>query len=338
VKVQAARKVLKTIFLGGFLFFLASSEILLADGIEKEIGKLKPHFFCINSNLQTTWETTLAVLKEMGIETTLQDDRYHVITTAFVFADSSRLWSLAKNARPFLKGRFTLKFSLEEVASSFTRLAITLQIRQNKAFGKKERLLKTRGTFETFSAYRINQLAIAKQFPDLYEIRLGMDLIPDIARERYQIRHVESYSPAGEAGFLDGDWLEAVDGKKITLHGELFDILLSAKSEKEFRFQILRGTKTVEIPVWVIRVPEMKEKLGIHFSWDGRQRQFVVTKIKKNSRAEKAGILPGDRVLEENGILLDSWINYYRALARWKGGKPVYWKILRGSQVLTFTV
>lgn len=306
--------------------------------IEEKAAKLPARSFCINSNLETAWITTRDALREMGIEITLEDKKYSLITTAFVLANYSRLRHLSPNTRPALKGRFTLKVRFEEVTPSFTKMMITLQARQNKLLPKSgERLLKSRGSFEKFLAYRVNQLAIEKQFPTLYEIRLGMNLIPSLKTERYRITEVEPFSPAGEAGFKNGDELFAIDQKPISIRGDLFKVLLPEEREKKFIFSVWRKGKRLDLGVWVVRVGELKEKLGIRFGWNPKMRCFSVEDIDTGSRAEKMGFARGDILTRYNDLEITSWTNYYRFLTHLTGETSTNkFTVRRADKLLTF--
>ena len=264
------------------LFLLCGSHSaapLFAEIDGKKIDKLPSYTFCINAGMKAAWDATLEVLKQNEIEKTLEDPVNHVIATAFVHAETKRLRQLAKNATLFSEGRFTLKFALTEMTPAYTQIGIILQIRQGKWIGKDEKLLKSRGVFEKFLAYQINQAAIAKQFPDIYELRIGFDLIPDIKSKQYRIKNVEERSAAGEAGFQDDDWLVAIDDNAITIEGGLFDVLLGGGSEKLRKFTIRRDDETLSIPLWVVRVPEAAEKIGMSLSWDSEAKRFWVSEV-----------------------------------------------------------
>jgi predicted metalloprotease with PDZ domain len=330
-KVQSPFRLL---FFLSFIFFIFAG----FKSIEEKIEKLRPRRFCINANLENSWKSTLQALQELGIKTTLEDETYHVITTDFVWVDSKRLHGISDNSRPLAGGRFTLKISFEEKTAAFTVMNITTQIRQEKIVGKSEKLLKSRGNFEKFLAARVTQLAIAEQFPGIYEIRLGMQLIPDLKTDLYKIQGVEENSPVGEAGVKDDDVLLEIDGQKISIEGELFDFLNSIQIEKQAAFKIQRKNEVLEKLIWIVRVPENQEKLGIRLIWHKDQREFAVSYIEADSRAEKAGIKIGDIVLEEANLPLTSWTHYYRALAKQKAGIPFEMKVLRNGEKLDFTL
>lgn len=217
--------------------------------MDKAVTKLPARSFCINADLQTAWEETAQVLRQMEIPVTLADDKFHIIATAFVFADYNRLFKISKNAHPFLKGRFTMKISLEQVTDAYTKFNVVLQIRQNKAIGSGERLLKSRGTFEKYLAYQIDRRAIGRKYPGIYGIDLGMDLIPDLKTERYHVADIEPGSPAAKAGLQPGDEVTGIDGRHISIRGELFEALLSKKAGQDYEFTVRRKGSEIKANV-----------------------------------------------------------------------------------------
>lgn len=301
------------------LFFLcvaASAAPPARADLAKDISKLPAKSFCINANLETAWEETAHVLQRMGLSPSLADSSHYVTATEFALADYAKLFKIAANPRPLLKGRFTMKISLFQETESYTRMSVVLQIRQNKAIGKGERLLKTRGVFEKYFAYQVNQLAISRQYPKLYEIRLGMDLIPDLESERYLVARVEEESPAGEAGFRSGDELISIDGRPVSIRGELFEILLPEESARQFRFRVRREKKEMEIAAWVIRVSGKEKSLGMSAGRSsGTGEEFKIVQLTADSPADKAGIHLGDVIVRAGGRAVLSWTDYYRALA-----------------------
>ena len=72
--------------------------------LEKSIAKLASRSFCVNANLETTWEETAHVLRRMEIPLTLADHDHHVITSAFILADYSKLFKISRSPRPRLPG------------------------------------------------------------------------------------------------------------------------------------------------------------------------------------------------------------------------------------------
>lgn len=307
-------------------------------GIDEKVTRLSARSYCVNAGGAVTWDAAQEILKEMEIETTLSDSEHRVITTQFIKADAAKLRRIASNARPFYEGRFTLKLAMEEVTPAYTRLNITLQARQQKIIGKSERLLKSRGTFEKFLAYRINQLALGRQFPSLYDLRLGFELVPNLETERYRIRNVEEHSPAGEAGFRDGDELMAMGGEDVSIRGAWFERLLDGPPEKTMVFRVRRGKQELDLPLQVIRVKEPQPPLGIRLDWDAERREFRVASILAGSRAERAGLRAQDVLVRENGVLLHSWSNYYRALVRGQGKEAFELQVRRGQEILTLSL
>jgi hypothetical protein len=319
------------------LFFSCAAGPAAAATLEEKIARLPAQTFCVNAGHDISWEALLETLKELEISPTLKDRRNGVVTTGFVLMKPMQLMKMAKNPRPFRQGRFTMKIELAEETPAYTRLAITLQARQN-TLTKKERILKSNGAFEKFVAMRVNELAVQKQFPEIYEIRLGMNLVPDLASKKYHVSAVEPLSPAGESGFKDGDVVLSIDGRELSIGGEIFTLLLSAKPEKLLKFRVERESGIVELPVWVIRAPDARRKIGLALDWDPVSKQFIVAGVEAKSQAAKAGIRPSDRLVMQDEIPLNSWTNFYRAMAREKKREPIRFRVERGGEVLTLAV
>lgn len=299
-----------------FWFFYAAVSPQARADLTQAVFKLPVKSFCVNADFDTAWEETAHVLRRMGLSVSLADRDHRVVTTEFAAADYGQLFKIAANPRLFLKGRFTLKILFAPETQAYTRIDVVLQVRQKKAVGKGERILKTRGSFEKYFAYQVNQLAVGRRYPKLYEIRLGMELIPDIQTERYAVARVERESPAGEAGFQAGDELIAIDGRPVSIRGELFEILLGGAPAQEFRFDVRRGKKDLAIKVWVVRVSGIDKQMGFSaHRYGGTASEFKISQLKADSPADQAGLHLGDVIVKAGGRPVLSWTDYYKALA-----------------------
>ncbi|MSR77931.1 MAG: PDZ domain-containing protein [Candidatus Omnitrophica bacterium] len=298
-----------------------------------DVEKLRPRTFCVNANLQNTWEAAGNVLRRMEIPPTLADPVYHVIATEFIQADHEKLFKIANDVRPFAQGRFTLKISMEEVTPEFTKLHIVLQVRQFKIKSEKETILPSKGSFEKYLAYLINTQAINAQFPALREIRLGMSLIPDLKTGRYHLMDVEPDSPAGEAGFQDEDQLIAIGGREITIRGELFQEFLSLERTQLIKMKISRkkkGEKT--LLVWIIRTKATDVDFGVKWGRNAKQKTITVQEVLPDSHAADAGFEKGDILQAVSGMKVKSFADYYRALAHLTSIKgPATFSLQRGE-------
>jgi C-terminal processing protease CtpA/Prc len=88
-------------------------------------------------------------------------------------------------------------------------------------------------------------------------------------------------------------------------------------------------------------------KQKFHFNMSGltlkakgaRLRRFEVTDVRKNSAAEKVGILTGDELLSINGIpAADLDLNSINAFFNSKPGRKIKMDLLRGGQRIHSTI
>ena len=78
--------------------------------------------------------------------------------------------------------------------------------------------------------------------------------------------------------------------------------------------------------------------MGIHLAWDEEAREFWVSKVETESPAEQAGVRIRDVILKEGGIPMNSWTNYYRALARDQDQVKIKFEIERNGKILSLAV
>ncbi|MCX7927499.1 MAG: Do family serine endopeptidase [Candidatus Omnitrophica bacterium] len=153
--------------------------------------------------------------------------------------------------------------------------------------------------------------------------------------------------PAQKAGMKKGDILIEFDNKKVNSVKELLSFMNNSDVGKKVRILVLRDKK--EIPLEVVlgsrpeqvasqqiteeQLPEDKEQSG---TWRGmevaevsssRAKQFgmsqtegvVVVKVKEDSPAADAGIMPGDIILEINHQRISS-VNDFNRITRFLKG------------------
>jgi predicted metalloprotease with PDZ domain len=130
----------------------------------------------------------------------------------------------------------------------------------------------------------------------------------------------------------------AIDGLPITIQGELFSVLLGGDREELRQFTIRRKKEQMTLPMWVVRVPDIDEPLGLNLSWDGKDRHFWVSGVMPGSRAERAGIKTTDILVKEGELPLTSWTNYYRALSRQRPHGPLSVEIERHGQITRLSI
>lgn len=153
------------------------------------------------------------------------------------------------------------------------------------------------------------------------------------------IGHVKENSPAAAAGLLPGDKVSKISGKPV----ESWNDISSALSDNHgtaLLFSVLRDERVVEVPVQ----PEKKTEKNI-FGEDtdvwyvGIEPLLhpVVGEVMKGSRADKAGLLKGDRITEVDGKTLKTWQDM-TALIHASPEQPLLFRIDRGGQGLEISI
>ena len=171
-------------------------------------------------------------------------------------------------------------------------------------------------------------------------------------------------SPAWKAGFKVGDLLQAIDGHAIADINGMADRLKRVVPGKPTKFLVKRGGRNLEL-VAVLQNAAIANRLGASTRpIDGLvtgpaylgvlasdltpafRAQFglavyggaAITNVAQGSPAHRAGIQPGDAIVEINGAPIDSGEDLMRWMAGAQIGQPVELMIYRGSQPSTVSV
>jgi len=156
--------------------------------------------------------------------------------------------------------------------------------------------------------------------------------LPDIGK-------VEGNSPAAAAGLLSGDRVIEIDGKDVASWHDISKAI-SDNQGKKLLFKVKRDNLLVEVQV----SPEKKVDKNV-FGEDKKVWSVgiealvlpVVGEVMKDSRAAKAGLLKGDRIIEINGASLKTWHDM-TDLIQENPEKPLLFRIQRGQQVKDMTI
>jgi len=179
------------------------------------------------------------------------------------------------------------------------------------------------------------------------------DVSPDIAEvftlekpEGALISDVLKDSPAEKAGFRRGDIIMAMDGKDIENASHLRNRIAQTAIGERVDFDVLRDGNRIKLTAKIKRAaasgntPEPvasqtssrlkgvsvrtftvvdAQKLSI----DPKTKGVLVTLVKSGSPAERAGLKPGDIIMEINRVKTDDVTSYESALKKTKEGNLV---------------
>ncbi len=162
------------------------------------------------------------------------------------------------------------------------------------------------------------------------------------------VSEVLKASPAEKAGLKQGDVIVAYNGKEIRDASQLRNEAASSPIGKEVRLTVLREGKKREVPVRIeamesralAAAPPIQERLGVTVrSATARESSrlklrpgqgVMITRVEPGSPGAKAGLEPGDAILEVNEIPLSSPQDLSGALALVKPGEQILATIVDG--------
>lgn len=140
---------------------------------------------------------------------------------------------------------------------------------------------------------------------------------------------------AAKAGIRPGDHIVEIDGIGVTGYGD-YQLALDRSQGKPLKIKLLRGEATVEVEVVPHPVAGLGKDadyhlMGIYFTADDKpEHALEISGLIRGGAAEKAGIKPGDRILEFDGRPPKNNAEIIAAVGKGKG-KPVRLKLKRGE-------
>lgn len=320
--------------IGGLLFFF-----LVFSGFSLSSSKSEGRSFPLPGNFQEVWNATLEILKEEEIPLAVQDqERGYIQTASFpLYKKEYKAWAKAPTLSS--SGFCALEIGVVGKDETMTIVGLRAYFKRKTGFSSRgfRRGDKSRGVFEGLLAKQINERLITAKYPKMKDIILGCNLHYDDKTAHYMITEADPDGLAYEQGLRNGDFLSKIDDTQVT-PGNLFDFFLSINGEAMKKFTIVRDKETMEFPVVAFFMDPVAPRLGFRIDRDSRTGQFRVSEVREGSPANQAGLLPGDVLLKQNGLLLDNWKNYYRAILAQKEGAPQVFQISRVGELLEKTI
>jgi serine protease Do len=164
------------------------------------------------------------------------------------------------------------------------------------------------------------------------------------------LTEVRSGGPGGKAGLSRGDVVVKVDGKPVTSTGQFRNLIASSGAKKRVTLEIVRDGKSQTLPVELGEVPADASEAAAPGSPGGTpqatsggaldgvtfeeltpehrrtlglgpeaSRGVVITDLSPRSSAAKAGLRPGDVVVELNRVVVDSLAKFKEQYAKASG-------------------
>ncbi len=311
-----------------FLFFLLS-------GFSLTSSKSGGRSFPLPGNFEEVWNATVAILEEEKIPIAVmrKQDGYIQTATFPLYKKEYKAWAKAPTLSS--QGFCALELGVVEKDPAMTIVGLKGYFRRKTGLSSRgfRSTDKSRGVFEGLLAKKIQERLVTAKFPKMKSIVLGCNLYYDDETLHYLVYEAEPSQLAYEQGLRNLDMILKIDGKEVT-PVNLFDFFLNIDGEVLKKFTVLRRKETLELPVTIFFLNPESPRLGFRVARDPDSLRFKVTEVLKDSPASRAGLLPGDILLGQNGTALDNWKHYYRAVLAQKGNEVQNFKIERNGKIL----
>ncbi len=160
--------------------------------------------------------------------------------------------------------------------------------------------------------------------------------VPKYAKEPAVVGYVEENSWASKVGIRPGDRIIKIGDVEIKSWEEIRQAVLKNTLEGERKVNILieRNGKLITLEATLPKLETGQESLGIN-----PPLEPVVGRVFEKmpgvgpAPAYQVGIRPGDRILEINGVPVNSWYEAVK-LIRESKGEPIKLKLKRGDEIL----
>ncbi len=308
---------------------------LLFSGFSLSSSKSEGRSFPLPGNFEEVWNATLATLEAEKIPLVTSDKaRGYIQSATFpLYKKEYKEWAKAPSLSS--SGFCALEIGLVEKDPTLTVVGIRAYFKRKSGLSSKgfRKTDGSRGRFEGLLGKNIHERLVEAKFPALKSVILGCDLHYDDKTARYFIADADVSTLAYEQGLRNGDVLLKIAGQDVT-PGNLFGFFLNIPGESLKKFTILRKEGELELPISIFFLNSDAPHLGFRVERDPKTLRFKVSHVRAGSPAEKEGFLPGDILLKQTGILLDSWENYYRAILAQKEGETQVFQIERSGKLL----
>jgi len=149
------------------------------------------------------------------------------------------------------------------------------------------------------------------------------------------INRVRPGGPADRAGVRRGDVLAKLDDHKLSSARELFERLEAVTPNQSLAFELWRDGKSLKVDVVAEKFPEKEAEelasrlLGVKLE-PGRRGGYAVTRVRRDSPAQKVGVKKGDLILGINGIALQDETQLRNAVMGLRGRDRALVVVQRG--------
>ncbi len=150
--------------------------------------------------------------------------------------------------------------------------------------------------------------------------------------EKPVLFYIDKESPAEKAGLRKGDQILNIDGNKIE-NWEDLELITSANGGESLDIVFLRNNKKLNT------ILDIKAYGTHNLGYAGLYWHLdpIIEYVQKDSPAQKAGLLKGDKIVEVDGTRVDNFFAMRGMLTK-KSSQEVKFKIIRNNQELFFQI
>ena len=159
---------------------------------------------------------------------------------------------------------------------------------------------------------------------------VGTD-VPEYQGQKPVIGHIESGSPADRAGFQVDDEILCINKKKMKKWRDV-ELAVGTKPEKNIFIDVRRGKEIKSLKL----LTESRTKYDMGYAGFYGKILTQVAMVRRNSPAEKSGIMLSDVILRINDIPV--YYSQFEEVIRKNAGKELDFLIERGGETLKFKV
>jgi len=177
---------------------------------------------------------------------------------------------------------------------------------------------------------------------------LGMTASPYRGPGLY-VTSVATDSPASKAGIKQGDIILGVRGKRVNTSQDLTGSVSRMIPNETIKFTLSRGTLKVKVGAYTPQVAWTQFQLHLGIRVDDASKHHsklglstkngvVLTWVKDNGSAHKAGLRAGDVIHDINGTRITSMSRLYKVTAKLRTGNSLVMTIQRGKRYYRLTI
>ncbi len=155
---------------------------------------------------------------------------------------------------------------------------------------------------------------------------------PAIYSKPVVVGWIDPASPAAKAGILPGDRIIEIGGRKNPTWRDL-RILTSTSAGHPLKIKVKRGENVLELTL----VPQKVGRYDLGYSGIYPPMEAIIGSVVPGKPASRAGLKPGDRILEVNGERVRDFY-HLRELLQKSRGKPLILKIKRGEKIFSVKI